>query len=391
MSTLVATGLNAVVALGPQLIALVLLVPVDFARFSLVYLIFALGTSVLLSTVCEATNHQGEESGRDITAVYLSAAGWIAATTLPVSLTVALTAGTRPLDSVILAVAIALACYRVPARFREVATHQVGVAARADLVGALALFAVVTGGLLLDAPGLTTIALAWCVAGAASTAVGFVVRPAGPSVLVEWIRPRRARVKHLLSDSVLLDISSIGTPYAIAPLLGLAGFSAYRAVSNVAAPVRILLSAVRPWIATSSARVNVRGRHMVLALTLSVSLGGAAFGALAILDSSGLDVGALSEVSRFAVQCGLFVAAGLMGQYLYVAARSHLSGTALWRGRLLQSVLAIGLPVAGALSRDTEIAINYYVASAILCAFAWYLFLLPVSRREAGSGGPSTA
>ena len=49
------------------------------------------------------------------------------------------------------------------------------------------------------------------------------------------LRKRRRDIAPLTLDSLVQDISSIGAPYAIAPILGLANFGIYRAISNVAA------------------------------------------------------------------------------------------------------------------------------------------------------------
>lgn len=96
-----------------------------------------------------------------------------------------------------------------------------------------------------------------------------------PTQLVVWVKSQRKAIRPLLRDSVVMDVSAIGTPYALMPFLGLVNFGIYRAVSSVAAPVRLIINPLRPQIANMS-RKYMSSRGMLLGMGALALLFGAA-------------------------------------------------------------------------------------------------------------------
>ena len=69
--TLVATGLNAVAAIVPQIVALLSLDAPRYGQFSMVYLVYAAGASAVYSVIADAWS-------RTFRSAHSSRAGWTA-------------------------------------------------------------------------------------------------------------------------------------------------------------------------------------------------------------------------------------------------------------------------------------------------------------------------
>lgn len=373
MSSLLATAANAVATLGPQLVALVSLNARDFGQFSLVYLTFALGSSLMLSVVAEAAHAPAADTqGRRSN---LAAAGWLATTVGLLGGALALATSDNLALALLSSVGVGCTAYRVGARYLEVRTGQLNLALLADTVAVAGLGLGVGVGIAVGAAELTVVGCGWALSGVVSLATGLRPPVSSPMAFVRWCKGHSTRIRHLLRDSIVLDVSSIGIPYAIAPLLGVAGFGVYRAISNVAAPVRLLLNPLRPTIASGTRSSALSRRRLTVVAASAVAFGMAATGALLALDNLHVELGVLSDLGRYAVAAGLFVASSLGGHYLYLVARSHATGATLLQGRLVQSGIAIALPLAGAMTRDTTTAIAAYVGSTAAGVLVW-LFLL---------------
>lgn len=383
-----ATAANALSLLAPQLVALFVLQAEEFGLFSLVYLVYALGCSVLLSVVCESSTRRSRRTGEEVAPKrsYLGATAWVAVT-LGI---VAALLGSAVLDNVGMAlacgVAVAAAVYRVGARFLEVQTGAWFRATAADLTSIVVLVITYCGLVLVGEEALFSLIVAWAIAGLLATVVGMRARPAGPWVLVRWCRDHREDIPALLRESLVMDFSSIGAPFVIAPVLGAAQFGIYRAVSNVAAPVRLVLNPVRPRIAVMS-QASALSRRVVLVVVGSAALlGGGASVVLWAIGETELRLGVLLSLAPYAVPSGLFVFLNFIGHYFYLVARTHADAGALWRGRLVQSGSAFLLPVVGALVGGLSWAMWMYVLSTALGAASWVLTDTRRLRKSPSSG-----
>lgn len=373
---------NSLLTLAPQLLGLVTLGARDFGKFSIVYLLFAWGASLQMSVVCEPVgrDHRRDGTGvvdRDFRAVatYIAlGAGLLAAGVSQVlwhELSI----------SAALGLAAASACFRIPTRYATLL--------RGDWRGALAVDAVacvllVLGGATAIALGLSEIEVvvwSWGTAMTGACVVGMRPVVRGPAVLRRWFRRRRRDIAPLTLDSLVQDVSSIGAPYVIAPILGLAGFGIYRAISNVAAPVRLLIEPLRP----SWARVHpVELRRKLVRASVAIAVPAGVMTALTLeaLHLLPWSLGVLDDLRPWSVPAGTFVTLSLIALMFYAAARLQLDGRALWRGRVVQSSTAIVLPVGGALLGGLSGAIWGYVAATALGAIVWTVLTRP---RQVGS------
>jgi hypothetical protein len=383
-----ATVVNSLLTLAPQLVALVSLGTEDFGRFSIVYLLFAWGASIQMSVVSEPVGREqrrgrGDGVGRD----YRAVATYVAVFAGVLASIASQLLWHDPAITAALGIAAAAACFRVPARYSSLLR---GDWNGAVVVDALACVVLVAGGglaLALHRSDIEVVVWGWGAAMVAACLLGTRPVLAGPSVLGRWWRRRRRDIAPLTLDSLVMDMSSIGAPYAIAPILGLADFGVYRAISNVAAPVRLLIEPLRPSWANVDAH-TLRRMLLRASAAIAVPAGVAAAVTLSLLHLLPWDLGVLDDLRPWAVPAGAFVTFSLVSLMFYAAARLQLGGRALWRGRLLQSSTAIVLPIGGALLGGLGGAIWSYVAATALGAVIWLVLTRssrPAQRRTTDS------
>jgi hypothetical protein len=374
---LLGTASSALFSLAAQLLGLLSLPPSSFGLFSLQYLVFALGTSVCLSTVSEpwlrtelGRGHRSPWPDYASALLYLSIATVLVTVVLslivpglaPVAITGALAAGAN--------------VYRSGTRYHQVRTGQWRLALVADVVG-VALTVLVWAILsFTPLPALETLSWAWLAGGLGAAAVAARPHVRGPRAAIGWFRFHGEHISPLLRDSILMDVGSIATPFAVAPVLGIADFGVYRAVSNVAAPVRLVLNPLRPVLAGARLAAFRTLARISLVVGLSVGFGAAAAVALLIIGSLHIELGSLTALADYAVPTGLFVASNFLTLFYYMLARAHLSGRALLVGRIFQTVLAIACPILGALLGQLTGAIWFYAVGTALSGVVWLWVVL---------------
>ncbi|WP_146070691.1 hypothetical protein [Cryobacterium sp. M91] len=381
MKSSLPTLANAASVLAVQLFALVTLAPANFGLFSVQYLLFAFGSSLSLSLISEAwlradLQGRGRAEWRAYSSVTLYLSGAAGAVTLGLSLLI------EPLRSVawLGAVAVAAAVYRSSARYYSVRMGERRGVISGDLAGlgvASLVWVVLFSAGLRDLWIMTAVWAASAVAAAALSKRPKILRPQS---LGEWRRGHAQQIRPLLRDSLLMDAGSIGTPYLLAPVLGLAGFGVYRAISNVAAPVRLVLNPIRPQLASAAIETQRSGKRVGIVVAASVIFGGAAYLGVLLVGMLPVSLGSLSEIVTFAVPAAVFVSASFLGHYFYIVARSHLSGRRLLAGRIIQTGLAIIVPIAGVLLGGLSGAIWGYAGCTAFSALVWMALVLRPSR-----------
>lgn len=368
---------NSLLTLAPQVLALITLGTRDFGRFSIVYLLFAWGASLQMSVVCEPVgrdHRRGRVDGVDRD--YRGVGTYIAVFAGALAALITHLLWRDPALTAVFGPAAAASCFRVPARY---ATLLRGDWRNALVVDALACCLLVVGGgaaLALDRSAVEVVVWAWGAAMVGACVLGIRPLLRLPGVLVRWVRRRGRDIAPLTLDSLVLDISSIGAPYALAPLLGLANFGIYRAISNVAAPVRLLIEPLRPSWAGVEAHV-LRHKLVRASALVAVPAGVAAAAALELLRFLPWQLGVLDDLRPWAVPAGAFVTFSLVSLMFYAAARLQLGGRAIWRGRIAQSSTAIVLPIGGALLGGLAGAIWGYVVATALGAAVWLVLTRP--------------
>lgn len=374
---------NAASILAIQLFALVTLVPTDFGSFSIQYLLFAFAASLSLSLISEAWiradlrggGRAGWDEYSSATVYFALAAGGV---TLVASL---LVDELRPVAA-LGAVAVAAATYRGAARYYSVRMREPRGVFVGDLAGLLVAVALWVPLFASGNRALWMMTLVWAAASLLSAALSKPPRMLPPSTLRVWRRNHASEIRPLLRDSLLMDAGAIGTPYLLAPVLGLNDFGIYRAISNVAAPVRLVLNPLRPQLASAPLASQRSWRRIFAVGAISLGFGGGAYFALIMVGSFGLKLGSLTDIVTFAVPAAIFVAASFLGQYYMIVARGRLEERRLLAGRLFQTVIVIIFPVAGVLTAGLPGAIWGYASATAIWALMW-LFLI-IGGRQVG-------
>lgn len=380
MRHLLPTAVNGLLVLSIQLIALFTLGAQAFGVFSVQYLSYAFAASVMLSFVNESWTRTeiagGERSPwRVYSATSFQLSFCAGLVTLVPSLVLL---GPHP-SAVLGAVAVAAGVYRSSVRYYRV---RVGLPVLlGDLAGLIFTLGAWLGLSALVVSNYDAVVSSWT-AGMFASAVIQTGRPhfRPMNTIQIWWNQHKASIRPLLRDSLLMDFGAIGTPILMAPILGLSSFGVYRAVSNVAAPVRLLLTPLRPVLMS----VPI-GRQRSFSTVLAVAGASASFGLLVFLVLfliPGLDLGGsvISELSEFALPVGLYVASNTVGTYYMVVARGHVGGAELLLARIVHTVLAFVMPIGGALLAGLPGAIWGYT----LCTFSWSLVWVFVSLRDRG-------
>lgn len=366
---IVATLVNAALTLAPQLVGLVALAPRDFGKFSVVYLLFAWGASLQLSIVCEPVARAGRD-GLALTREHRAAGTWLA---LPIGVLAAVASQVAWGDLALTAlslVAVTAASFRIATRYAALLDGDWRGVLRTDVIGAVFFVVACAAAALASLSAPLVVLTAWATAGVGVALLGPRPVPSSPTALTTWISTRKAEIKPLLKDSLVLDASSIGTPYLLAPLLGFASFGIYRALSNVAAPVRLVIEPLRPaW-----AGMDATALHRVLrkvSLVIALPLGALTAVALLVVGELPWTVGVLTDLADWWVAAGIFVALSMVSHIYYIAARLHAPAADLWRGRLIQSGTAMVLPLAGAFVDGLRGALWAFVAATAIGALVW--------------------
>lgn len=375
------TALNAFAGLAPQVSALLTMDAAQFGRFSLIYFAYALCLSLSLSLISEPWHirllaGKGAEwlQYASATAGLATLAG-VAATVL--GLVLGLGVGTALLAGL----AIALATFWEPARYFLLQHEQVRRAGMADVAFAIAFVLAGSVGLLLTRDASFAVYLAWAAAGL--TLLAFLPAPTGRLASPwSWFRAHGREARRLASDSILMDVGSIFTPIFLAPMLGVAGFGTYRAVSNVAVPVRLILNPLRPIITnTRDTRWATGNRMWWGVLVGGVAVAGVVWLALAALGWFGLQIGVLNSLLPFTVPVAVTVCANFLGHYAYIRCRSRATTKELLSGRVAQTLVVTLIPIAGVLIGGLPGGIWAYAISGVCTTVVWSI----IDRRHAAA------
>lgn len=371
-----ATATNSAYVLAVQLLALVTLEPAEFGSFSIQYLLFAFSSTLVFSLVSEAWLRADlVSSGTTNWREYSSATLYVASVTGLVTVAVSfLVEPLRPI-AIIGAIAVCASVYRTSARFYSVRKLEMAGVLAGDIAGL-----VITLGswAVLQSVGVHSLVMmssAWAAGAIASALASKAPRILRPRSLADWMRLHHAQIRTLLGDSLLANVGAIGTPYLLAPMLGLAQFGVYRAVSNAAAPVRLVLVPLGPRIAAAPMHRQRSARRILPVLGVSIIFGVAAYVALLMIEVWGLHLGAVSALTKYAAPTGIFVAANFIAYYLSIVARAHLSTQRLLIGRISYAVFGLLVPLAAASAWGLSGAIWGYTACTALSSFVWLVLV----------------
>lgn len=377
IALILGTGVNAVYVLALQVLALVTLQPSDYGAYSIQYLGFALAASIGTSLVSESWLRRDLYEGvRESWANYSAVLGYLSLAAGLVVLAGSLLVPALASSSWVGAIAVAASTYRVGARYHAVRLHQHKYVFAADVVGLSVTIGTWMAVFVVSTHSLQSMVMVWASGAAASALLSRWPSIQRPRVIRNWVREHKDHVKPLLRDSLLQDAGAVGTPFLLAPVLGLASFGTYRAVSNVSAPVRLVLTPLRPTLASVPLSAHRSFSRIALIVCGAAFFGIAAYLCLSWIGESQFELGTLNELAPFSLPTAVYVAANFLGHYYYVPARAHSSGQALMTGRIFQTVIVIIFPIVGVIIAGLSGAIWAYALATVLWAVGWMAIVL---------------
>lgn len=359
--------------------ALLLMPKTDFGIFSIVYLIYALGWSVALSVVCDtwARTRRDEErmTYRWVSLQWALLPGLVSGVTacvLYADVWAGLSCGVGTLATL----------YRTASRFQETVLGGNIRSLVSDGATVLAFIVAVAMFRLVDVSWGSSIVSSWALSGVAGALLFCVRGRSAKYGLVSWIRDKRATIKPLLGESLLMDVGAGWAPLAMAPLMAAPTYALYRGVSSVATPVQFLLDPLRPALSLLSPRRTTRG-WWLLAVTSAALLMASACWFILVLVVSPLAMGGetLIALAAFATPVSVYVLANFLGHFYYIAARSHASHGRLLRGRIFQTITIGVVPFFGLALGALGGAI-WALAAATLCSSLVWLHLARLVARD---------
>ena len=371
-----------------SVLAVLLLAPAQYGLFSIVYLIFAFGISLQYSIINEAWARTRESSGTE--SDWASYSGALIALSGIVALVATGPSTAIPelrSAAVFLVLAVFFALYRNGVRYHSVATGALTRVVISDCAGILAFLVPLVVGWHL--PDIQKVALSWF----ASVLLSSVVLKSPVLLrsrsLASWARTHGAAIRPLLFDSLVMDLGAIGTPFLLAGLLGAGPFGTYRAVSNAALPVRLLIDPLRPTLGRIGTRVLLGRAGIALISSATVVLTIGSYGALAILvPHLGFRLGTLTSLVAFAVPSSVFVAGSFLGTIFYIVCRTKATPRGIFVGRALQTLFVVVAPIAGFLVTGLPGAIWGFAISSVISAIAWISLTLLLGRHAPNMGIP---
>ncbi len=374
---------NAAYVLTLQVVALLVLDPASFGVFSLAYLGFALSSSLAMSLISEAwlrkhRNDEDRDGWRDYGAVSL----YFAASAGLIALIVFCIVPILREVAVISAISVFASTYRACARYFVVRMRGAPAGIPGDLAGAGVFLATVALGLPFFGSNLDAVMVAW-MSGAVATLVASG-RPslAGPAVIRTWSMTYSKEIRALLGDSLLSNVSAVGTPIVIAPVLGIAAFGVYRALGSIAAPIRLLIVPLAPVIARRPLSDHFTLRWGLSYVTLSLGLGTLAGLVLVIIQVSETELGVVGALSSYWLAGAIFIAANFFGHLTSIIARAWVPTRMLIALRGWHTGLGVVLPIGGALLSGISGAIWGLTASIVAASIVWIVALVYLSRKS---------
>ena len=302
--------LFSIANLGLPILAMLVLQPAQYGAFSLVYLAGALANTLQLSTVSEVWVRAGTDTNAEnswnrfsnATILVGVAGGAVAAVVALIS------TETRPYWP-LLFVAVFAQVYANGSSFRALRLFDWRYVLPSGALGSAAVLASAVALFALPTVGLLEVLLSWVLVKVAMLLGARPPRRLDVRESFAWLRTNKKDITTLVSDGANANLSNLGPPYMVAPILGLAHFGTYRALENLSAPMRTVISSLRPALT----RLPLRRLGSVM-LAIQVGLGSLLIGVIAFLalrglEYTGLDLGTLNSLYPYAPLVALYMTA----------------------------------------------------------------------------------
>ncbi|MCS5480817.1 hypothetical protein NYP18_14315 [Corynebacterium sp. YIM 101645] len=358
-----------------QLSPLLLLDALDFGYYSIVQLIVVLGSSISLSLVNEADVrriNRGFIRGnwKDFSAITL----WLCLLFSFGAFFVASVVGELSEYALLWAVGVGISVYRGTARYRLTQEGRMSRLIAGDIAGVVSLF-VLWALIYTSSSGswrLSDILVLWLSAQTVSVLFTKFPTSVNPRRAVVWVKNRFPDIATLLPDSALQDVGAFWSPSLIVVILDVQSMGIFRAVTTVAAPIRLILTPLRPLFTRGSLSHNYTVSSFLKILAAAVTIGSLAGLVLKGIGLLGANFGVLSSLSSFALPVGVYVVGNFVTFFYSIQGRIVLSARRLLFTRVIQAV-SLGIsPVIFALVAGLSGAIWALALGSFLLGVLWF-------------------
>lgn len=367
-----ATLFYAIGVAVPQVVALAWLPTSQFGQFSLLYLVYALAGSFLLSTVNETWSRAGMGAEP---AEYLRAGSFISAFFAATTIVVGLLIGVDIWSAICGGIGVYSAAAWSSARYLHAASGAWGLLAASEMWGLGISVAALVASVAIGMEPLSAVLLSWALYGLSALIASSSISIPSLRTTVRWLSRHKREVADLLPESLLLDVGSVATPALLFPFLGAASFGRYRAISNIAFPVRLALAAIRPTVARMSISQVQNPAIQALIVVAATLLGAVAGVGVLLLSLRFPSLGVIADLGGYWIQVAIFVAVTSYSSLAYMFCRIWARRRILLLGRVSQTAIMVGAPILGLVLAHEQGAINGYVAGATITCGIWAVAL----------------
>lgn len=360
--------LSSIGSLGLPLAAMLVLEPSSYGAFSLFYLLGALANSLQLSVVSEAW----VRSARGAWAEYISATIMVALGGSVIAAVLALITPEFSPYFWIVFLAVFGQVYWNGSRFHAFRELNWRYVLPGDFLGALATVVATTVFFLSPAVRLGDVLFWWAAVKWVSILASRPPKGLAVGKVLGWVSSHKREIRTLVADGAISDAASIGTPYALVPIVGVADLGTYRAVSNIGAPLRSLIAPLRPALTRIPLSMWGSPRLALKLVLLASGAGVVVWITLFGLEYVGLDLGTLNSLFPYAPAVGLYAFAMTLSTIYSLVARQVASNSSVIGTRTLVSIVAIVAPIVGAAVWGLSGAIWGYSLALCFAAVMWW-------------------
>ena len=330
-----------------QSLAILLLDPKEYGRFSAFYLLLALAYSIQLSAICEPWLRAGgkPDSGPDYSTLLVVLSCLISFACL-----LWVVVGRLGPSYFCISLAIGLSTYRQGARYAAVIQRRPSKTGPGDFWGlVVALGAFLLARMIVRLTTISSLGLAWLLGAACAVLLSTAPNLRWKGALQRWIGEHSHDIERLLADSAVLDFGTILFPLMFGAFVGPSSFGVYRALGSAAVLVRWVLNPLRPLIGRRE-QAFYRGRKVLIGSVIAAAvLGGLTAAGLRFILPIALPPSSVLSLlgEQYSAAVAVYVGANFLETVFYMTNRVYLSGSLLVRTRFLLTTITVTGPVVG--------------------------------------------
>lgn len=340
-----------------QMIPIVAMSVTEYARYTSIYLIFGVMYGIVLATICDVwarsarrknesckleeddgdatPEAQARQASRRYSGALLQAAMALGATNGILALFVV-----SPASAALAGMATTLGIIRSGNRYFLLARGKPGKAGLGDLAGALVGATVWLLVLSFASGNINAGLAAWLATSLTSVLLCSGISLRDTEGLLPWVRTHWKEMRALLADSLLMNISSVVTPYLAALFGGFSAMALVRSSTSLLYPVRLVLGVLRPRLVSHGTENWIRSTLIIAGFGAVTGIG-VAIGLFAAKRLSLFPESTLALLADYPRAIGVLTLCTAVSVFLQFEARGRLTASALIGRRLTHTAILV--------------------------------------------------